>query len=196
MRLLLPVAAIATLMLAAGSAAAQPGAQPPPPPPPSSPMPPPPPPGPPPNLKSTGTGVGLAVAGSVVPAIAFGIGLGIDDNDTQARVIIFSVVGGLILPSSGYYYAGKKKSPGQYSRGLALIALMIGALTDGLGEDKEAGQWYGITGGLYGLGCLIDIAFTPSAVRDHNARVSAAPAMTIAPTVVPGGAGFALSGTF
>lgn len=191
MRLLLPIA-LCSLMIS--SAAAQPGA--PAPAPMGAPMPPPRPPGPPPKLKSTGTGVGLAVAGSIVPAVAFGIGLSIDDNDTASRVVIFSVVGGLILPSSGFYYAGKKKSPGQYPRSAALIALLIGALSDGLGDDAEANKWYGITAALYGVGCVIDIAITPGAVREYNARASAAPPIALTPTAVPGGAGLALTGTF
>lgn len=152
------------------------------------------PPAPPPPPKSVGTGVALAVVGSAVPAIAFGIGMSIDDLDTRSDVVIGSIVGGLVLPSLGLIYAGRKKSPGMYPRSAALVTLIVGALVDGLGDSKEANTYYGVTAALYGAGCIIDIAVTPGAVRDWNARTGAT--VTLVPTAVPGGAGLALGGRF
>lgn len=148
----------------------------------------------PPAAKSEGTGVALAVVGSVVPAIGFGVGMAMDDRDTADDVVLVSVLGGLVLPSLGYVYAGRKTSPGMYPRAAAVATLVFGALTDGLGESEEADKWYGATAALYGLGCAIDIVLTPSAVRDFNAR--RAPAVTLVPAVVPGGAGLAVGGQF
>lgn len=151
---------------------------------------------PPPAVKSPGTGVGLAVAGSIVPAIVFGIGLSIDDNDTAGQVVAGSLVAGLILPSLGMIYAKQKKSPGMYPRAAAVLALGLGALLDGLGNDDDAGTWYAITGGLYVVGCGIDIALTPGAVRAYNARHARPTTLAVAPIAVAGGGGLALAGSF
>jgi len=178
------VAAVTAAMLFVGSAlpaTAQPAV---------APAPPPPPPG-----KSPGTAVGLAVAGSIVPAIGFGVGLSIDDAEVGSRVVIFSTVGGLVLPSLGHIYARRKRTLGMYPRVAALGTLLLGALLDGLGNSDDAGSWYGLTGGLYVLGCGIDIATAPAAVRAYNAE-RAGVTVGLTPTVVPGGAGLALGGTF
>lgn len=184
---ILPVAA--ALSLIAAPVAAQPGAP--------APMPPPPPSGPVPEAKSAGTGVGLAVAGSIIPAVGFGVGLALEDDDAQRNVVLFSLLGGLVLPGAGMYYAGKKKTIGAYPRGAALVALGLAALFDGLGaDDEEADRWYGAAAALYGVGCIIDIATTPAAVREYNARAARPAPVVLAPTAVPGGAGLALTGQF
>ena len=161
-------------------------------PPPPSAVPPPP---PPPDQRSPGLGVTFAVVGSILPAVAFSVGWSLDDSKTGAQVIAGSILAGLVLPSLGMYYGGKKKTIGQYPRAAAVLTLALGALIDGLGDgNKEAGTWYSITAALYGLGAGIDIVMTPGAVRDWNAR-QARPTMAIAPVAFPnGGVGVAFGG--
>ena len=101
---------------------------------------------------------------------------------------------GLVLPGAGMYYAGRKKTIGQYPRSAALITLLLGLLIDGLGDSKSADSYYAVAGGLYVIGSGIDIVMTPSAVADYNAR-HAAP-IAVAPIAVPGGGGLALGGSF
>lgn len=145
--------------------------------------------------RSTGVGLGLAVAGSILPAVAFGVGWSLDDSKTGAQIIAGSILAGLVLPSLGMYYGGKKKTIGQYPRAAAVITLALGALIDGLGNSKDADEWYGATAALYGLGAGIDIVMTPSAVRDWNER-HAKPSMAIAPvTFSGGGVGVAFGGS-
>lgn len=175
------------------SGAPMPVAEPPPPPPPVAVMPPPPP--PPRGGKSAGVGVALGIAGTIVPAVAFGIGIEMDDTDIGSRVAVVSLVGGLVLPSAGMYYAGHKKTIGQYPRAAALVALVLGLLIDGLGDSKEAGTYYAVSGGLYVIGSGIDIAMTPGAVADYNAR-RAAPPVVMAPMAVRGGGGLVVGGAF
>ncbi|HVV82582.1 MAG TPA: hypothetical protein VHE35_05855 [Kofleriaceae bacterium] len=150
-------------------------------------------PGPP---KSASTGVALAVVGSIVPAIGFGAGLTIDDLDTRSKVVAVSLAAGVYLPSLGYIYARRKTSPGMYPRIASLLALGLGALLDGLDDDHDANTWYGISGGLYAVGCGIDIVTTPHAVAAYNAEQQAKAGVAIVPTALPGGAGLALGGRF
>ena len=163
------------LSLVSGSVAmAQPGQAPPPPPTAGAPMPimqpPPPPPRP---ARSAGVGVTLGIAGTILPAVAFGIGIEMDDVDVGPRVAVVALVGGLVLPGAGMYYAGRKKTIGQYPRSAALITLLLGLLIDGLGDSKSADSYYAVAGGLYVIGSGIDIVMTPSAVADYNARHAA-----------------------
>lgn len=180
--------------------AAQPGQTPPPSPAAGAPMPimqPPPPPSPPPPPpraeRSAGVGVALGVAGTILPAVAFGVGVEMN-NDVGARVAIVALLGGLVLPGAGMYYAGHKKTIGQYPRSAAFVTLLLGLLIDGLGNSKDADNYYAVAGGLYVLGSGIDIAMTPGAVADYNAR--RAPPIAIAPIAVPGGGGLAVGAAF
>ncbi len=187
------------LSLVSGSVAmAQPGQSSPPPPTAGAPMPimqPPPAPPPPPRpARSAGVGVTLGIAGTILPAVAFGIGIEMDDVDVGSRVAVVALVGGLVLPGAGMYYAGRKKTIGQYPRSAALITLLLGLLIDGLGDNKSADSYYAVAGGLYVIGSGIDIVMTPSAVADYNAR-HAAP-VAVGPIAVPGGGGLALGGSF
>jgi hypothetical protein len=151
---------------------------------------------PPGSPKSVSTGVGLAVAGSILPAVGFGVGLALDNDDVGDKVVIGSIVGGLVLPSLGFIYANRKTSPGVYPRAAALATLVIGALVDGLGDSGEGDTFYGVTAVLYGAGCIIDIALTPGAVRDYNERRRPLAPVTVVPTAVRGGAGLSLVGAF
>ena len=181
-----------------GVAMAQPGQTQPPPPAAEAPMPamqPPPPPPPPPRpARSAGVGVTLGIAGTILPAVAFGVGVEMDDTDVGARVAIVALLGGLVLPGAGMYYAGHKKTIGQYPRSAAFVTLLLGLLIDGLGDSKEADSYYAVAGGLYVIGAGIDIAMTPGAVADYNAR--RATPLAIAPIALPGGGGLAVGGAF
>lgn len=153
------------------------------------------PPPPPVEGKSAGVGVALGLGGTIVPAIGFGVGLSLDDRDARGKVVAVSLVGGIVLPSLGLVYAGKKKSFGMVPRVLACLTLGLGALMDGLDEDEEAQKWYGAAAGLYVVGAGIDIALTPGAVRDYNARV-AAPPTALVPMVTSDGGGVAIAGAW
>jgi len=162
------------------------------PPPPPSAVPPPP---PPPDERSPGLGVTFAVVGSILPAVAFGVGWSTDDPKAGAQIIAGSVLAGLVLPSLGMYYGGKRKTIGGYPRAAACLTLLLGVVIDGLGDkNNESDAWYGATAALYGLGAGIDIVMTPGAVRDWNAR-HARPTMAVAPVAFPnGGVGVAFGG--
>ena len=136
----------------------------------------------------------LGIAGTIVPAVAFGVGVELDDTDVGVRVAVVALLGGLVLPGAGMYYAGHKKTIGQYPRSAALVTLLLGLLIDGLGNSKDADGYYAVAGGLYVIGAGIDIAMTPGAVADYNAR-HATP-IAIAPIAVPGGGGLAIGAAF
>ena len=112
----------------------------------------------------------------------------------EQRAQVVALLGGLVLPGAGMYYAGHKKTIGQYPRSAAFVTLLLGLLIDGLGDSKEADSYYAVAGGLYVIGAGIDIAMTPGAVADYNAR--RATPLAIAPIAVPGGGGLAVGGAF
>lgn len=168
-------------------------AMPPPPPPVAQPLPTTPPPV---HHRSPGVGVGLAVVGTIVPAIGFGIGVSLDSK-TGSQIAIGSVVGGLVLPSLGLIYAQRRRSIGMYPRSAALVVLVLGLLVDGLGDSKEAGNYYAVSAALYGIGSGIDIVMTPAAVRAYNRNEGVeAFKVRIGATAMPGGGGLALGGRF
>lgn len=161
------------------------------------PLPPPPPPAP---EKSVTTGLTLGVIGSLVgPAMVIG-GKSLDEDSSLAPPLyIGGMVAAFALPSAGVFYsepsmAGMRRSP-LYGIGPGVRALAIGAFIVDEVDDTVDFLPYAI--GLYTVGCVIDLALTPHAVNDANARrAPQARGLSVAPTVLPHGGGIVAAGSF
>jgi hypothetical protein len=124
------------------------------------------------------------------------------------------MLGTLIAPSFGHFYAGTWLTRGMGLRALGIVTLIVGAIADSEGcgglfysghgdpVPEDCGDDFRTTKGtvlmLSGIGMFVggtidDIVTAPRRVRRHNDRIKA---LAVAPIVHGDGGGLVLSGRF
>lgn len=138
---------------------------------------------------SENVALGLSVSGTVASYAMLIVG----DNLDQDGVSAAGVVGAVLAPSAGHWYAHKP-----VSRGLVIRVAGAGVVALGVAAGRSNDLVGLLLGGLVGGGLVVggtidDIATSRSAARKHNEhRVNTA----LVPTTNAHGGGLALVGTF
>ena len=187
-----PAAVAALCLLAiAGTAAAQPGMSPP------SALPPPTvqPPGEPVNET---TALMLSLGGTAAAWGLFAISArGDRPSGSTSRLATIGVLGTLVAPSFGHWYAHELLSRGLGLRVGGVAASLVGLIAAAACSECEINEpavVLVLTGAaLYVVGTLDDIATAPRRARHYNERVQG---LAVAPMVGRDSAGFAITGRF
>ncbi|MBA3461403.1 MAG: hypothetical protein H0T46_15680 [Deltaproteobacteria bacterium] len=172
------VAALASIVIATGSAhAGSPDTSPP---------------------KDPNTALALSLGGSLVSVGLMGAGMARND-ETGAKLFVAGLWSTVITPSLGHWYAGEVASTGFKIRlaGAAIVGVGLAqAMRCLFCEDEDRGLVAAtIGGGIYAIGAIWEIADAPGAAERRNKRE-----LQIAPAMVSTGAhptlGVGIGGTF
>jgi hypothetical protein len=201
---------VATLLLAAATAQAQPGRTAP-----IDPDAPAPAPavGPVPGELSETTALELSLGGTLASYGAIGLAIATAPNHATGTIGTIGVIGAFAAPTAGHWYAGAIVSRGLGLRAGGFLVFLVGAIADSEGcslvygdpegEPADCGDNFRtkkgtalmITGmAMFVGGTVDDIVTAPARVRRHNERLRAQ--LALAPVVHRDFGGLALTGTF
>jgi hypothetical protein len=154
----------------------------------------------PPTLRDPDTARLLSLAGTVLPLGMFVVGITRDDASSEGLVTL-GLLGTVVGPLAGHWYAGKAGTKGLAARlaamagGLLGASLMINCSIDGcsneaLGPALLIGGVAAYLGGIYS-----DVATADDSARAYNAaHATPRPSLSVAPHVAPDGRGGMLGG--
>jgi len=157
-----------------------------------------PPPAPRPGEVSANTALTISLGGTLASWAVLAAGIGAESSP----IALTGALGTLLLPSAGSWYAGEAGGIGLTMRAVGAIGVLYAASNATECDDYEA-SCNNNSGGagavalagvaLYLTGTIVDLAAAPSAARRHNRELRA---LSVAPTVHPGGGGVMVLGRF
>lgn len=152
-------------------------------------------------VKSPAVATALSLAGTAIPLVM--IGAALDGDDVNMPLYVSGMVGTMVGPSFGHWYAHRPVTVGLLGRGVGAAMVGIGGATSlnclGAGKDcapDKTGTVIMISGAvLYAGGTIYDIATAGRAAREWNSKQ-----VQIAPVLVgsgrPSALGLGISGAF
>jgi hypothetical protein len=173
--------------------------------------------GPVPGELSETTALELSLGGTLASYGAVGLAIATAPNQMTGYLGTAGIIGTLIAPTFGHWYAGAIVTRGMGLRAGGLVVAIIGAIADSEGcglfygsgpeeEPADCGDNFrtakGTTLMLTGIamfvgGTVDDIVTAPGRARRHNERLRAQfSAVAIAPVMHRDGGGFVLTGRF
>jgi hypothetical protein len=140
--------------------------------------------------------VTIALGATLTTWSIVGVGIAAESG----RIVLTGLLGSLITPSFGTWYAGGSAAPWLGMRALGAGVTFYGLLrvegcVDGCHDENDDLAAIALLGGLglYIAGTITDIATAPSAARRHNRERHA---LTVAPLVQAHGGGLMIGGAF
>jgi len=159
---------------------------------------------------SEGSALAWSLGGTVASYAAIGAGVTLHSGFGTVGLI-----GALVAPSFGHWYAGKYVTRGMLGRGLGIVTFIVGALADSEGcslfysghgdpEPADCGDDFRTVKGtalmiagiaLFVGGTVDDIVTAPRRARRHNEKLRAL-SVSVMPVVRHDSGGLALVGRF
>lgn len=152
--------------------------------------------GPVPTLRDPGVARTLSLLGAAIPVGMVAVGLASDDSSAESLVTL-GLLGTMVGPLAGHWYAGKIATKGLAMRLAGTAAVLVGGvMLVGCAFESECNSEALGTGLLIGGaavsvgGMLHDVATADDSARAYNlAHASRSPRLTLAPRLGPDGHG-------